>query len=269
MKSRNQLLHQKTNQMNLDSKAGENDSDNTGSRTDNTPEMPNDSPQVINPIKDGSQGQNVGDNTSNNDQPIHNSNKSDKTVKDSNPKTETDQSSTNNSTETPNNSSTPPAPMTEPKESHKEVASRLTKKLLKNRSDSVNSSMHKSMNDSNKNKIYNFMSQNGIIYFLYKALSKYGESIKDELNSKESARKINKELYDSFRIVSVSWNENKDYFSKCGLDDIFLNDLLEFFDLLPTIVADYNDGENDNKNKVDELFKKTKSKLEKAYKKNI
>nr|WP_307924917.1 hypothetical protein [Mycoplasmopsis bovis] len=51
--------------------------------------------QVINPIKDGSQGQNDGDNTSNNDQPIHNSNKSDKTVKDSNPKTETDQSSTN------------------------------------------------------------------------------------------------------------------------------------------------------------------------------
>nr|WP_307922744.1 hypothetical protein [Mycoplasmopsis bovis] len=38
---------------------------------------------------------NDGDNTSNNDQPIHNSNKSDKTVKDSNPKTETDQSSTN------------------------------------------------------------------------------------------------------------------------------------------------------------------------------
>ncbi|QQH23580.1 hypothetical protein HYE24_03420 [Mycoplasmopsis bovis] len=46
-------------------------------------------------LKDGSQGQNDGDNTSNNDQPIHNSNKSDKTVKDSNPKTETDQSSTN------------------------------------------------------------------------------------------------------------------------------------------------------------------------------
>ncbi|QQH35724.1 hypothetical protein HYD91_03425 [Mycoplasmopsis bovis] len=34
-----------------------------------------------------------------------------------------------------------------------------------------------------------------------------------------------------------------------------------------TLFTDYNDGENDNKNKVDELFKKTKSKLEKAYKK--
>nr|WP_307939509.1 hypothetical protein [Mycoplasmopsis bovis] len=45
----------------------------------NTPEMPkNDkSKQVLikSQLKDGSQGQNDGDNTSNNDQPIHNSNK--------------------------------------------------------------------------------------------------------------------------------------------------------------------------------------------------
>nr|WP_233749703.1 hypothetical protein [Mycoplasmopsis agalactiae] len=33
------------------------------------------------------------------------------------------------------------------------------------------------------------------------------------------------------------------------------------------IIYYYKDGENDNKNKADELFKKTKSKLEEAYKK--
>nr|WP_307921008.1 hypothetical protein [Mycoplasmopsis bovis] len=33
MKSRNQLLHQKINQMNLESKAGKNDNDNSDSRT--------------------------------------------------------------------------------------------------------------------------------------------------------------------------------------------------------------------------------------------
>ncbi|QQH29353.1 hypothetical protein HYD98_03470 [Mycoplasmopsis bovis] len=68
--------------------------------------------------------------------------------------------------------------------------------------------MHKSMNDSNKNKIYELLWViNEIIYFLWQSLLlNMGKVIKDELNSKESVRKINKELYDSFRIVSVSWN---------------------------------------------------------------
>ncbi len=197
----------------------------------------NDSPQVINPIKDGSQGQNDGDNTSNNDQHIHNSNKSDKTVKDSNPKKETDQSSTN-------------------KEMRDEATSRLEKKY----SDLLSSIQ------SNKDKIYN-LSQDEIILFLYKAFSKYGESIKDKLNSKESVHNINRELYNSYNIVRHSWSKNEDYFSKFGLDLTFHRDFFEFFDLLSTLFTDYKDGESDNKNKADELFKKTKSKLEKAYKK--
>ncbi|QQH20258.1 hypothetical protein HYE43_03315 [Mycoplasmopsis bovis] len=80
---------------------------------------------------------------------------------------------------------------------------------------------------------------------------------------------INKELYYSYKIASHSWNKNEDYFSKFGLELTFRSNFFEFFDLLSTLFTDYNDGENDNKNKVDELFKKTKSKLEKAYKKNI
>lgn len=111
------------------------------------------------------------------------------------------------------------------------------------------------------------MSQDEIILFLYKSFSKYGESIKDKLNSKESVHNINKELYYSYKIASHSWSKNEDYFSKFGLELTFRSNFFEFFDLLSTLFTDYNDGENDNKNKVDELFKKTKSKLEKAYKK--
>ncbi|MBT1345622.1 hypothetical protein FCM68_02085 [Mycoplasma bovis] len=94
-----------------------------------------------------------------------------------------------------------------------------------------------------------------------------GKSIKDKLNSKGSVHNINKELHYSYTIATYSWSKNEDYFSKFGLDLTFHRDFFEFFDLLSTLFTDYKDGESDNKNKADELFKKTKSKLEKAYKK--
>ncbi|MCE6115501.1 Mbov_0729 family lipopotein [Mycoplasmopsis agalactiae] len=275
----------------------------------NSYDSKNDSPQAINPIKDGSQDQNDENNTSNNDQPIDNSNKSDKTVTDSESKKETDQPSTNNSADTPSSSLTPPTSKTKPKESHKEAASRLTKEYFdllfnntnRNNSDTANNSMLKSMKSgntvpnnqnikkkemhdeaasrltkeyfdllfsaqSNKDKIYN-LSQNEIIEFLYKAFAKYGKSIKDKLNSRESVSNINNELQDSYKIASYNWSKNEDYFSKFGLDRAFHGDFFEFFDLLSELFTDYKDGENDNKNKADELFKKSKSKLEEAYKK--
>ncbi|UUM25429.1 hypothetical protein NQV05_03455 [Mycoplasmopsis agalactiae] len=275
----------------------------------NSYDSKNDSPQVINPIKDGSKDQNDENNTSNNDQSIDNSNKSDKTITDSEPKKETDQQSTNNSADTPSSSLTPPASKTKPKESHNEAASRLTKEYFdllfnntnRNHSDTANNSMLKPMNSgntvpnnqnikkkemhdeaasrltkeyfdllfsiqSNKDKIYN-LSQNGIIEFLYKAFAKYGQSIKDKLNSRESLSNINNELQDSYEKANYSWSKNEDYFTKFGLDRAFRGDFFDFFDLLSELFTDYKDGENDNKNKADELFKKTKSKLEEAYKK--
>nr|WP_233736869.1 hypothetical protein [Mycoplasmopsis agalactiae] len=247
----------------------------------NSYDSKNDSPQVINPIKDRSQDQNEENNTSNNDQPIDNSNKSEKTVTDSDPKKENDQQSTNNRSETPNNSLTPPTSKTKPKESHKEAASRLTKEYFdllfnntnRNHSDSASTSMLKSMNSgntvpinqnikkkemhdeassrltkeyfdllfsvqSNKDKIYN-LSQNGIIEFLYKAFAKYGQSIKDKLNSQESVSNINNELQDSYEIANYNWSKNEDYFSKFGLDRTFRGDFFDFFELLSELFTDY------------------------------
>lgn len=264
----------------------------------------NDSPQVINPIKDGSQGQNDGDNTSNNDQPIRNSNKSDKAVKDSDSKKETDQSSTNNNSETPNNSSTLSASKTKPKESHEEATSRLTKELFnntnQNHSDSANNSMLKPIDNGNTaptnqnikkkemhneaairlakeyfdllfdiqnygDKLYKLSPMNKL-YYIYKPFNKNSD-IKSKLSTKELIHKLNSDLDSVFRLVSYLNNSEKEFFKKLGLDDEFDSDFAEFFYLLSSLISKNDD--QSSKNRAEELFNKAKSKIDEAYNKEF
>ncbi|TKA59637.1 hypothetical protein MBOVa_0610 [Mycoplasmopsis bovis 8790] len=268
----------------------------------------NDSSQVINPIKDGSQGQNDGNKTSNNDQPIDSSNKSDNAVMNSKPKKETDQPSTNNSSETPNNSLTPPTSKTKSKESHREAASRLTKEYFdllfnntnQNHSDSANSSMLRPMDNGNTVPTNQNIRKKEMHDEAASRLTKeYFDLLFDIQNNKDKLYKLSPR--DKLDYIYKSLNKNSDIKSKLSTKELIskLNNDLDsvyklviysnanekeffkklglddefnryFFDFFDLLssLISINDDQT-YKNKAEDLFNKAKSKIDEAHNKEF